>query len=214
MNFKIFLTISLLIVFISNCAVVSFYPLYTENNIITDHRIIGKWISTSNSTQFNDRNPNVWEISFPDTLEVDKDGNELKYKNKNTYLIMTYRKEHPEAWAKFWLHIVELGGQNYADIYPTEWEIENEIELLNFHKLSVHSIAKIKIGEKININWMNPKWLNELFDQNKIRIRHENNGWNILLTARPEELQNFLVKYSNDEMAYKDGIFHELKRIN
>lgn len=212
MKSKFLFIVSILIVLLSNCVVVSFYPFYTENDIITDHRIIGTWMSTGRSTQFNASNPNLWEISFPDTLEADKDGMNLNYNNKNTYLLKTYSKETPEAWAKFWLHIIELNGQLYADIFPTDWEFNND--MLNAHRLSVHSIAKIGIGEKICFNWIDPEWLGDLFDQKKIRIHHEDNGWNILLTAKPGELQKFLIKYGNDEQAYKDGIFQELERIN
>jgi len=103
-------------------------------------------------------------------------------------------------------------GQKYADFYPVDWG--NDEVLIDFHKVPVHSIVKLNITDKVELNWIDPDWLKKLFEQNTIRIRHENNGRNILLTAKPQELQKFLIKYSDEQTAYEDGMYQELERMN
>lgn len=40
-------------------------------------------------------------------------------------------------------------------------------------------------------------------EEEKIRIKHEKNNTNILLTAQPKELQKFVAKYANDKNAFE-----------
>jgi len=59
-------------------------------------------------------------------------------------------------------------------------------------------------GDTMTIWRFNPDWLEKLFDENRIRISHENVGDQIVLTASTEELQKFIAKYSYDQEAYVD----------
>jgi len=206
MKIKSIYLIGLLIFLVSSCVVISFYPIYTEDTLILDNRIIGKWESKHDDS--------IWEICLPDTLKSGKyeEVNENQA-NKYTYLLKTYLSAEPDKWAEFWLHLVKIGNNIYADFYPVDWNIE--MEFLMFHKLSVHSFAKVKIGEEIDFKWFDPDWLEKLFDQNKIHIRHEeSNTGNILLTAKSEELQKFLLKYGDEPEPYEDGSSQNFKRMN
>jgi hypothetical protein len=55
--------------------------------------------------------------------------------------------------------------------------------------------------------------LQKLFDENKIRIKHENNGVYTLLTAKPEELQKFVIKFANEDKAFSDFMKYTLTKI-
>jgi len=69
--------------------------------------------------------------------------------------------------------------------------------------MGVHTFAKVNIeNDSIAINWFDSDWFKENLESNKIRIKHEKNSANILLTAQPKELQKFVSKYSNDEDAF------------
>jgi hypothetical protein len=187
----------IVILLLSGCSVLSFYPLYTNDTLIRDDRIIGKWESQNDDQ--------VWEISFPDTI---KDGryveSSVKQPNENTYLLKIYLGAKPDEWAEFWLHLVRLENKEvYVDLYPVNWNMDMEFLMLNM--LSVHSFAKASIGDDIKLRWIDIEWLAKLIKENKIRIRHEeNDAGSILLTAKPEELQDFLVKYGDDKDAYND----------
>ena len=50
------------------------------------------------------------------------------------------------------------------------------------------------------------EWLEDLFKQRKIRIKHEViKDDEILLTASSKDLQKFVLKYEEEKKAYKDG---------
>ena len=80
----------------------------------------------------------------------------------------------PEDNTEFHLHIVKLGDNVFIDLFPEVWQMSNTF--LAIHLMSVHSFAKIDIGNKLEINWFDSELLQKLFDENKIRIKHENNG--------------------------------------
>lgn len=87
------------------------------------------------------------------------------------------------------------------------------MRLFDFHIIPVHTFAKVVIEkDKIKFKWFNGEWLEKLIEENRIRIRHENNGDFILLTAKSAELQKFLKKYLNSEDAFKDGLEVELAK--
>ena len=45
--------------------------------------------------------------------------------------------------------------------------------------------------------------LKDLFDSNRIRLRHEKVNGAIMITAQPEEIQKFLISYSKDETVFE-----------
>jgi len=204
----------LAIIFFSGCTVFSFYPLYTDDVLITDHRIIGNWQSESDDP--NSKDTIIWEITFKEKINISNSSSPFgnggkEIINKFTYTLNTYSKDNPEDKALFVLHLVELEGQYYLDFFPDEWETTNDI--LSFHLMGVHTFAKVEIGESMKFNWLDPEWLEELIDNDKIRIKHETNDSYTLLTAKSRELQKFMTKYSDDTTAYKDGLEYILKRI-
>jgi hypothetical protein len=56
--------------------------------------------------------------------------------------------------------------------------------------------------------WYGGDWLNELFEQNRIRIKHEKvyafDYDRHVLTAPTDELQKFIKKYANDPKTVDD----------
>ena len=207
--------------FISSCTVLSFYPLYTQNELMKDDRIIGQWQSIEKGGIPGGPGPFysdtlIWNISFRKKDRQKEPNQPIDKNNKNianqfTYTLNIYDKSNPADNAKFSLHLVKLGNQTYLDFFPEDWDINNPI--LRVHLMPVHTFAIITIGDKIHIQWLDSEWLKEMFDKNKIRIRHENNGNYTLLTAKPEELQKFIIKYSGNNDIFSDALHYRLKKI-
>jgi hypothetical protein len=83
---------------------------------------------------------------------------------------------------------------------------------MRIHLMGVHTFAKVDIeNDSIVINWFDSEWFAKKLEENKIRIKHEKNSANILLTALPKELQKFVSKYSNDEDAFDADFQFTLK---
>jgi hypothetical protein len=209
-------------VMVSSCTVLSFYPLYTEKELVRDDRIIGKWQSLNNKDFYPTSENNtvidtlIWEISLQDKIWVKRLNNPFdrgseQIPNKFTYTLRIYDKLMPENDTEFHLHLVKLGNNVFIDLIPEVWQMNDTF--LAVHLMSVHTFAKIDIGNKIEINWFDSEFLQKLFDENKIRIKHENNGVYTLLTARPEELQKFVIKYANEDKAFSDIMKYILRKI-
>jgi len=69
----------------------------------------------------------------------------------------------------------------------------------------------------INLKFFDEEKLNELIDQNRIRIKYEKFGFDedqYLLTATSEELQKFIKKYmnSNDETKWASEIQYNFQK--
>lgn len=186
-----------LVLFFSGCVVYSFYPLYTGKDLFANDLLTGNWI---------DKDSTTW------SFEHAKTGNKENEKIDSTsYILMMKDKDNNES--KFSVHIIKLGGHYFLDFYLEDFLDDNELDLASFHVVPVHTFAKIDVAKnRLQINWYDQDWLEKLIKENKIRIRHENNGDYILLTASPKELQKFVTKYVDSEEAFKDGIESVLTR--
>ena len=199
MKLKNILFVIIPVIFITSCTVHSFYPLYTENELIKDDRILGSWRTITGKDSPSDTI--YWDIAF----------NQNKDKtNKFTYTLNLHYNNLLEDSAIFQLHLVKLDGNIFLDFFPEDGNIKND--LFTNHLMPVHTFAKLEIEDEIKITWFDSDWLQKLFEQNKIRMRHEKNNDTILLTAKPEELQKFIIKYAHDEKAYSEYMNYTLSK--
>jgi len=109
-------------------------------------------------------------------------------------------------FALYRIVLLELEDQLYADVCAFQ-------ENAGFHLASdgdfipVHSFAKVQMNEDgFKLDFLSDDYLEDLFEQNRIRLPHvsrSENGQKVtLLTASPEELQKFLVKFGADKEAF------------
>lgn len=211
-NKKFLIIVAIFTVLVSSCTVISFYPLYTEDVLINNDNILGKWVTVDEfGPDSKGMDTLVWEITFNDEKLVNKynalfERGEKKEPNKYTYSLFLYHSSSPEVKTEFQLHLVDLNGETYIDFFPEEWNPQNMI--IGFHLIGVHTFAKVKIcDDEIVINWFDSEWFAKKLEDSKVRIKHERNSADILLTAHPKELQKFVIKYSNDENAFTDSEF-------
>jgi hypothetical protein len=190
--------IALLFVFLSGCMVFSFYPLYTDDDLYANDFLLGEWIDSDSS---------VWQFEF------NYKGEHKPENLDSTAYILRIKEDDKLSKKSFLVHLIKLDDHYFLDFYLDDY-FDKDPDLFDWHALPVHSFAKLELENgEAKINWFDPEWLEDLIEQNRIRIHHENNGENILLTAKPKELQKFVVKYVNSEEAFKDGVDVELHRI-
>ncbi|MBT3384488.1 MAG: hypothetical protein HN778_11975 [Prolixibacteraceae bacterium] len=187
-NLSIILVVTL---FLSGCVVYSFYPLYTEKDLFPNEILTGNWVDDENT-----------EWNFKHAFVQGKTPKEI---DSTSYIL--YLKDKDEKVSEFNIHIIKLGGHYFLDFYLEEFIDDDNLELEDLHIIPVHTFAKLTVEEnQLQINWFDQDWLEDLIEENKIRIHHENNDDFILLTAKPKELQKFVTKYVNSEEAFKDGM--------
>jgi hypothetical protein len=195
---KVLLSVALFI-FVSGCVVYSFYPLYTEKDLFPNTLLLGNWI---------DDDGTEWNFEYAYT------GKKVPENVDSTSYILTQKyegEEFPDS-SKFSVHVIKLGANYFLDFYMEDY-MNDDLLLKNFHIIPVHTFAKLTFEEnKLEIHWFDQEWLEELLEKNRIRIHHENNGDFILLTAKPAELQKFVLKYADAEEAFKNGLEAVLTR--
>lgn len=217
---KIFFGLFAMALAFSACTVLSFYPLYSEDVLIRDDRIVGTWLSVDNDKVFSGSSGDslIWEISFPSEIkgaqsQKNLGKNDNKIPNTFTYFLKVYEPSDPDTQAGFNLHLVQLSNQVFVDFFPEDWEGNCNNTLLAIHLMGVHTFAKIDIGGLMQINWFDEEQLEKLIDENRIRVSHESNGANTLLTAKPAELQKFVIKYAGEPDAFSENLNYRLGRI-
>lgn len=98
-------------------------------------------------------------------------------------------------------HVVSIGKDYFLDLYPMP---DFSDAAFGENLFPVHTFMKMDITQgKLNLTMFDLDKLNNLFDSNLIRLRHENVDGSILITAQPKEIQKFLEKYSDDESVYE-----------
>ena len=218
MKFKIAI-IAFVLLFIQSC-IPSLHPLWTQDKLIYEEKLLG-----------------TWEQQDADLLSVWNFSGGL---DQNTRLAKGYELLYKEgkSEAKFDIHLVKLGEYLFFDIFPDEVDylkfegkslavpsssfgiVKNdskqpdiELNSLYFqHLLPVHTFAKVEIEkDEVRIFRFDAEWLDKLFKERKVRIKHETTeDGQVILTAPSADLQKFFEKYAADEKAYLEPII--LKR--
>ena len=190
----------LLVIFLfQGCIIHSLYPFYTSETIILDKNLEGFWENPDASKNEN----------CPEGLLFEKN-------EEDDFYHLTICENG--LWSKLDVHLVRIGEYTYLDFYPDrsysrEKGKENDIVFTDFHLISTHSISRVTISENnLSIESINMEWLKDLFEQRKIRIKHEKIEEGIVLTASSKDLQKFIYKYSDEEKAFESADVYEKKK--
>lgn len=194
------IVVLLLALFVSGCVVFSFYPLYTEKDLFANELLSGQWI---------DKDSAIWKF------EHSYKGKKIPANIDSTAYILKIREKKDKDFSKASLlvHVLKLEGNYFLDFYLEDYFDNDDLSLFDFHVLPVHTFAKLELKkDSAYINWFNQDWLKNLIHENRIRIHHEDNGEHILLTAKQQELQKFVIKYVNSTEAFEDGLDAALRK--
>ncbi len=187
----------------SGCLILSFYPFYTEKDLFENDFLTGIWI---------DEDSLVWNFTHP----VIKTNN-LETTNKKTYNLNLTDYDFKNT--SYNVNLFKLDNTIFLDFYiekienQTSAPSKSDVTWWSLHLLPVHTIAKLNIeDDTLKISWFDIAWLEDQLKEKKIKIRHEKNGENILLTAKTKDLQKMISKYAASEEAFKDGVKLKLVR--
>lgn len=178
----------------SGCLVSSLHPFYNHKDKIFDKQLIGNWMDGDSSIWVITANKSSSSFMGPEVLD-------------STFSITYYEDEQKSLLQGT---MFELDGKRYVDFYPDPDEDHCMSDMTSFHHVPVHTLARIKIKDnRVMLFWFGEEWLNELFEENRIRIAHETveigpSYSRHVLTASTEELQKFIRKYANAEDITKD----------
>jgi hypothetical protein len=191
---RIFICVALLtlVITLSGCWTLSIYPLFTEEDLITDPMLEGIWGDPE------DPEDETWDF---------------KQMNDKSYRLIVREDEQrllidPAKDGLFEVHLLQLGDYKFLDIYPEEPEGVNGF--YKSHVIPAHSFVRVRIeGNVLLTAGLDIEWLGEQLDQGLLDISHEQRNDEIVLTASTEELQRWVLE--NIDVAFEK--FEELSRL-
>lgn len=173
----------------TGCLVSSLHPFYKEKDIYFDPVMTGSWL---------DGDSCLWVIE----ANMASTGIMSAQEEDNKYRITYY--EEPDQAGIFVGTLFQINGIPYVDFYPDPDEDQCVTDLTSWHEFPTHTLARVQYSkDSILLYWFGEDWLNDLLEQNRIRIKHEtvdiSTGYSRhVLTASTDELQKFIRKYAND----------------
>jgi len=181
---------------LSSCLVSSLKPFYTEKDITYMPELLGSWIDQDSGIWFVEQYEEGTSFMGPTTPA-------------NYYKVIYYEDlKDTHKRSTFKLVLFTLKKMQFIDFYPEEYELETD--LAEYHVIPVHTLARFTMNNSdIVFRWYNDEWLSSLFEKNRLRIQHETieiskEYKRQILTAPTEELQKFLLKYADDEDAFRE----------
>lgn len=162
---------------LSSCGVLSFHPLYSPDTVTFRPDVVGTWHIDEGET---------WDFA---AVEDELPG-----------YYLTHISGHDTA--RYDVHLVQLNDYYLLDMTP---DLSHTKQLLS-HPYPLHSFYKLEFlpNGDMTIYIFDNDYLKQLFEQRKIRIKHEYSEENetYVLTAPTSELQAFILKYADDPKAF------------
>ena len=161
------------VIFFSSC-IASLHPLYTADTEVFEPALIGLWKQDKESFLFEEA------------------GNQKYYK-------LTYEGENGEI-TEVEAHLVKLDQHYYLDFH--RWTDYGDRYDFNFlaPQIDVHNFGRVVWDQKqLELILFDGEKIDLLLKQRRARIKHEEvEGDQFILTAQPKELQEFVIKYSEE----------------
>lgn len=187
---------------LTSCLVRTIFPLFADNEIYFEQKLIGTWIN-NDSTE-------IWEFSkFP---SEDTTRNHSKY----CLTIIVINKDGSKETSIFEAMTGTIGKHLFLDIIVDNRELYQQ-SLLNTlqsnYIIFTHTFYKmIFINDSLSLNQMGKEWFNKNQNKFKINTIPHDNGDYITIISRTKELRNFIKKYANNNDAFsKNDNLHKIK---
>jgi hypothetical protein len=182
-----------LAVLLGGCVpVLSLHPLYMEEDVVPEKKLLGTWVDDPNSPK------TTWEFA---NME----------EPKNAYKLVFTDEEGKKG--SFVARVVKLQDRLFLDVYPsglpsdvndpakTDWPY-NSIFLI-----PAHTFLKMDAVEpQLKMRLMLESKVKELLTEKPDAVKHTSVGERLVLTAPTKELQAFVLKYADDSRVFTDQI--------
>jgi len=183
----------MLAVIIGGCVpVISLHPLYTEKDVVVDQKLYGTWVDDVNSPK------TTWEFK---SIEEPKNAYEFIFTDEDGMK------------GSYVAHLVKLQNRLFLDIFPSElpWEPEDPNKMdwpyNSFFLIPAHTFVKIdSIEPQLKLRLMLESDMEELLKEKPSAVEHTSVGDRLVLTGSTKELQEFVLKYADDERVFTEQV--------
>ena len=192
----------LLAVVLGGCVpVASIHCLYTKENAVFEEKLLGTWVDDPNSPE------TIWEFTCDDEEPND------------VYKLIFTDEEGKKG--SFVAVMVKLKDKLFLDVCPDElpWDIEgpNQVKWLYnaFFLIPAHTFIKVdSIEPQLKLRITMDDKMEELLKENPDTIEHMKIEDRIILTAKTKQLQEFILKYADDERLFVEEVALDRKVIS
>jgi len=185
------------IIFLQSCTIFSLHPLYEENDLLDEPRLLGLWQDTDDGDEY---------VSFE------------KLEDKKYLFRYMEEQENDGSYidldtVSFEAGLLKVGDHYFLDLFPYYEGNRDEAYYLFRNFIPTHSFLKIEWeDQKLILYIFEYDHMKKLFEQNRIRIKHEMLDDFIVITASTQDLQRFISKYADDKEVFDDpGEFKKIK---
>src|SRR3989339_69810 len=181
----------------TSCLVRTIYPLFEDNEIVFEPKLIGKWMNNDSSE--------IWEFSKykPDDTT----------RNPNKYRLQTIAINKDAALFEALTGM--LGKNLFLDVTIDNREMIKQCSLnlrQSSHLIFTHIFYKVNFkDDSLCFVEMSKEWYTKNMKKLKISILPRDEGDYVTLTSRTKQLQNFIKKYANNPKAFPEsGYLHRI----
>lgn len=188
------LSLCLLAAFLGGCLpVMSLHSLYTDSDIVFEEKLLGTWIEDSNDNETSwvfermKEQENIYELTLSD------EGKKL---------------------GSFAACIVKLQDKLFLDLFPIKMpgvsEDPNKTDLPynSLFFIPAHTFLKVEsIAPQLKMKLTTESKMKELLEKEPDIVKHTIiQEEKLILTAPTKELQEFVLKYADDDRVFTDEI--------
>ena len=196
---SIILGFTFLIIFLSSC-LNTLHPIFTEKDLAYDPKLIGTW-----KTENQDNKGQVVITNLASESSVELPGNISSIKQKGYFI--SYQNGPGETSKRYIAFLARIGKHLYFDYYPADRKEDEKIdEFFGAHLVKMHTSYRVEIlnDGSFELSQLDESYVTKLIDEKKIRISHETDADdNTVITASTQELQQYLLKYGDEPLAYR-----------
>jgi hypothetical protein len=154
----------------------SLHPLYNDETLIFRQELIGKW----SKIEWMEDHSAFWQF---------------RQAGEKEYELRIHDDEAVEH-GRFSAHLIEIEGLMFLDIFPDSKPLEDLDDFYQIHILPVHTFMKVdQINPNLQLRMIDYEKMEEILENDPNSLKHEIVDDRIVLTARTEELQNFVIKH-------------------
>ncbi|MCW3116184.1 MAG: hypothetical protein JWM28_266 [Chitinophagaceae bacterium] len=190
-------TLLLPLLLLLNGCLTTLHPIFTVKDLVGDGRLAGSWKKT------NDGSITTYRKAAKEHL---KQFSETLQQNADRVYEVTVKSGNDNPESVYFAFLVKLGKYYYLDYYPAGGKKRETADaFFKAHFIPMHGIYRIDFSSagSFEIKQLDAGYLEKLIKNKQIRIQHaklDDGGY--FITAPTEQLQQYLIKYSDVPEAY------------
>ena len=195
------LFLSLILILFNSC-LSTLYPIFHEEDVVFNQQLLGSWKYIEDNQQ---KFMEFKKIPGDRKSELTAAVNKISDKG----YLASEADSSGTVTSQFFVFIAKIGKNYFLDFYPAELPSQKKINIYyKNHQIKKHNSYRIDFTDKdhFEMKRFDKSFLDKLISNNKINIRHEVVEGSNVITASTDELQKFIIQYSDNPKAFMGGV--------